>query len=259
MLKKSRQNVSLRLSEFIQLLVHAGDDSSISGLRIVLLGNRYAGKTSSGNTILGRNELDTVGRPAECVKTGYTAGRQLTIVEAPGWWKNDSVVQTPKHVKREIVLSMSQCPPGPHALLLVINVSEPFTEKHRKVVQEHLELLGERVWNHTMVLFTHGDCQGNTTIEQHIESRGIALQWLVDRCGTRYHAVNNSKNDGGRVAELLEKIEEMLAGNSGYYFKSDSELLKKLQGEKKRQDRGAGRRRGEVLRRTQTLSGESLL
>ncbi|XP_041956659.1 GTPase IMAP family member 4-like [Alosa sapidissima] len=99
----------------------AGGVPHISDMGIVLLGNRAAGKSSSGNTILGRKEFDTVGRTAECVKReGETAGRHITVVEAPGWWINSTVELTPERDKREIVLSVSLCPPGPHAVVLII-------------------------------------------------------------------------------------------------------------------------------------------
>ncbi|XP_063073822.1 uncharacterized protein LOC134464282 [Engraulis encrasicolus] len=195
---------------------HAGGVPHISDMRIVLLGNRYAGKSSSGNTILGRQEFGTAGRTAECVKReGETAGRHITVVEAPGWWINYTVEQTPERDKGEIVLSVSLCPPGPHALLLVISVSLTFTEIHRRAAQEHMELLGEKVWSHTVLLFAYGDCLGDTSIEQHIESGGEALQWVVEKCGNRYHVVDNEKSDGGQVTELLDKIEEMVAVSSG--------------------------------------------
>ena len=170
------------------------------------------GKSSSGNTILGREEFDTSGETAECVKReGETAGRHITVVEAPGWIRSFSLENTPERHKQEIIRCVSLCPPGPHAVLLVINVLESFTETHRRAALEHLELLGERVWSHTIVLFTCGDRLGNTTIEQHIEREGKALQWVVEKCGNRYHVVENNKSDGGQVTELLEKIEEMVA------------------------------------------------
>ncbi|KAL2078692.1 hypothetical protein ACEWY4_026377 [Coilia grayii] len=223
-------------------------------MRVVLLGNRRAGKSSSGNTILGRQEFDTSARTAVCVKReGETAGRRITVVEAPGWWKNFTVEKTPERDKREIVLSVSLCPPGPHALLLVIRVSESFRETHRRAVQEHLELLGERVWSHTIVLFTCGDWLGDTSIEQHIESGGEALQWVVEKCGNRYHVVDNRKSDGGQVTELLEKMEEMVAGNRGRHLDFDEKKLKKQLKEKKEEERRAEERKMKVWKQRKTL------
>ncbi|XP_031414674.2 cAMP-dependent protein kinase type 1-like [Clupea harengus] len=185
-------------------------------MRIVLLGSRMNWKNSPGNIILGREELNTSGEIDECVKReGETAGRHITVVEAPGWIHNQTVVETLKRDKKQIVLSVSLCPPGPHAVLLVIYALHSFTETDRRAVQEHVELLGFGVWSHTIVLFICEDWLGSTTIEQHIQREGKALQWVVEKCGNRYHVVENNKSDGGQVTELLEKIEEMVARNSG--------------------------------------------
>ncbi|XP_063074214.1 GTPase IMAP family member 8-like [Engraulis encrasicolus] len=226
----------------------------ISDMRIVILGGRVQGKSSSGNTILGRQEFGTAGRTAECVKReGETAGRHVTVVEAPGWWINYTVEQTPERDKGEIVRSVSLCPPGPHALLLVIRVSQTFTETYRRAVQEHVELLGERVWSHTIVLFTYGDYLGDTSIEQHIESGGEALQWVVEKCGNRYHVVDNKKTDGGQVTELLEKIEEMVSGNKGHHVDFDAKIINGLMKRKKEEKRRGKKRRMEVKKQRKTL------
>ncbi|KAL2078643.1 hypothetical protein ACEWY4_026328 [Coilia grayii] len=228
--------------------------TAVEYMRVVLLGYRKAGKSSSGNTILGRQEFDTSGRTAECVKReGETAGRRITVVEAPGWWVNSTVEETPERDKREIVLSVSLCPPGPHALLLVIRVSVSFTETHRRAVQEHLELLGERVWNHTIVLFTRGDWLGDTSIEQHIESGGEALQWVIEKCGNRYHVVENKKRYDGQVTELLKKIKEMVAANSGHHFYFDENELEKQLEKKKEEERRAEERKMKVQKQRETL------
>ncbi|XP_063051975.1 GTPase IMAP family member 4-like [Engraulis encrasicolus] len=231
----------------------------ISDMRIVLLGYRGVGKSSCGNTILGRQEFQTPGRTAECVKReGETAGRHITIVEAPGQ-SAYTAERTPERVKREIVLSVSLCPPGPHALLWIIRADLSFTEKFRRGVQEHLELLGERVWNHTIVLFTAGDCLGDTSIEQHIERGGEALQWVVEKCGNRYHVLDNKKRDGDQVTELLEKIEEMVTVNSGHHFGFDNNMLITLMEKKNEEKRRAEQRKMKVQKQRETLRSSAAL
>uniref|UniRef100_A0A674EEX6 AIG1-type G domain-containing protein n=1 Tax=Salmo trutta TaxID=8032 RepID=A0A674EEX6_SALTR len=138
------------------------DFLQLSEMRIMRLGCRESGKSSAGNTILGREEF-ALGTTVQCLKRqGKVAGRQVTVVDNPGWWRNHTVEETPELVKDHIVNSVYLCPPGPHTLLLVIRVDPSFTEKNRKAVEEHLELLSKTVWSHTIVLFTCWDCLGDT-------------------------------------------------------------------------------------------------
>ncbi|XP_048103834.1 uncharacterized protein LOC125297515 isoform X2 [Alosa alosa] len=218
------------------------NSSPRSEFRVVLLGHRTTGKSSSGNTILGREEFDLKRRTAQCVKRqGEVAGRQVTVVKAPGWWNNEKLINTPELTKQEIVLSVSLCPPGPHAVLLVIDIERSFTFEERLTIQEHLELLGGIVWSHTIMLFTSGDWLGDTTIEQYIESEEH-LRYLVEKCGNRYHVLNNKNRAGDQVTELLEKIEEMLAGNRNCHFEMDRKRLEEVKERRRNEEERATER-----------------
>ncbi|MGH0123482.1 UNVERIFIED_CONTAM: hypothetical protein FKN15_022707 [Acipenser sinensis] len=73
-----------------------------------------------------------------------------------------------------------------------------------------------------MILFTRGDHLKGRTIEQHIEEAGEELQQLVEKCGNRYHVLNNkNRNDHTQVTQLLDKIDNMVKGSGGCYLPNE--------------------------------------
>ncbi|ROL55189.1 GTPase IMAP family member 8 [Anabarilius grahami] len=105
-------------------------------------------------------------------------------------------------------------------VLLVLQSGVAFTEAQRRSVKEHKELLGRDVWKYCIVLFSRGDWMGTPTIEEHIESEGETLQWLINKCGNRFHVLNNMvQDDGKQVKELMEKVEMMARLNTVLWVK----------------------------------------
>ncbi|XP_059196337.1 GTPase IMAP family member 8-like [Centropristis striata] len=202
--------------------------NTLSEVRAILIGGRWAGKSSSGNTIL-RKERFECGRTRTAqseVRHEEVEGRKLIVVDAPGWSSSLSLTEIPERDKQRFKLNTSKCPPGPHVFLLVIPIDSAFSVENRRTVEEHMKLLGERVWRYTMVLFTCGDFLGEKTIEQHIESEGDSLKWLIERCQYRYHVINNKeKSNSDQVTLLLEKIDEMVRHNNGSHYEVDEQTL----------------------------------
>ncbi|XP_058876376.1 trichohyalin-like [Acipenser ruthenus] len=195
-------------------------------LRIVLLGGSRAGKTSSGNTILdregGRSGLSFSAVTRECEKrTGEVSGRWVTVVDTPDLLHTDQV---------EIERCVSLSAPGPHALLLVMQVyPKKMLDSIKLIVEQDCksfvkvqELFGERAVRNTMILFTCGDHLKGRTIEQRIEEAGEEFQQLVEKCGNRYHVLNNkNRSDRTQVTQLLDKIDNMVKGSGGCYLPNE--------------------------------------
>lgn len=193
-----------------------------SELRLVLLGETWSSRHPAGYTILGR-EASHPGESISMPWRGQIAGRQVSVVEPLGLkWRNgpdgNTSITTDPTQLQNIFHSVSLTHPGHHAILLVLPAYLSFTQKYRRAVEHHMSVLGEDIWRRTMVLFTWGEALGESA-EQHILRNGD-LQWLVGQCGGRYHILASRKNNS-QTAELMEKIEEMVAGNGDYQCNGD--------------------------------------
>ncbi|XP_052425438.1 GTPase IMAP family member 8 isoform X2 [Carassius gibelio] len=211
---KARQE---KVQEKGDLLKEINAVAPLSELRIVLLGWIMSGKSSTVNTIF-NHEIFPIRRTQKCTSyTGVVNGRSVTVLDTPGWWKYFSCKVNPENARASILKSVGQSRhmQFPHAMILVVPIDTSFKNEQKRIITEYMVTFGDYVWRHTVVLFTWGDRFPDISIEQHIESEGDALQWLIQKCRNRYHVFDNTnKNNRDQVTELLQKIDEMVAENS---------------------------------------------
>ncbi|XP_071386983.1 GTPase IMAP family member 8-like [Centroberyx affinis] len=187
------------------------------------------GAHSVANTILGGKAFEWGKRTAHSVThEGLVNGKVIQLVKAPVWLRGYHLCDTAEIVKEELVLSVTHCHPGPHAFILLVEADLPFTSACARAVEEHLQLFGESVWSHTIVLFTCVDWLGSTTIDQYIKGEGNGLTQLLKRCGDRYYTFDSTKEYKTLSQELLVKIENLVGENNGRHFEIEENELQRI-------------------------------
>ncbi|XP_068193915.1 GTPase IMAP family member 7-like [Antennarius striatus] len=193
--------------------------SEAEPLRIVLLGRTGSGRSSSGNTILGRSAFCVDVSPRSVTtrsqrRSSTVEGRHISVIDTPGFFHTQL---SPEEVMTEVGRCVVLSSPGPHIFLVTLQPGR-FTQEESDALKWIEAVFGAGATTFTMVLFTWGEQLGGKCMEDFLEESN-ALSEFVSSCNGNYHIFdNNGWNKTEQAGQLLKKIDMMVMDNGGSYY-----------------------------------------
>ncbi|XP_029943151.1 GTPase IMAP family member 4-like isoform X2 [Salarias fasciatus] len=218
-------------------------------LKVILLGKTGTGKSQFGNALIGKRVFEVNSSAdsgtSECHAVTKRNG-EITVVDTPGFFDN---CRDEADLKPEIVKSITECSPGPHAFLIVLKV-EKFTEQEKQIITKIRELFSEEAFKYAVLVFTRGDDLDEGERIEKFVIKNKDLKELLAKCGGRCHVVDNKywnnnqpdcyRDNQFQIRQLLYTINEMVKQNGGGCY--TNEMLQEVEREIREETERTGSR-----------------
>ncbi|XP_069098994.1 uncharacterized protein [Pleurodeles waltl] len=200
----TKELVLMKMSAKYSGACDVGGGPGMEELRIVLFDLTGDGTHAALNTLLGREDgLEYESEMGECTKRSCVRdGRRLALTE---WTLPLDTEDVKEERLQDGLMCLTFSAPGPHAILLVLNVGQTVTEGMETIafIKDHFNN-EEALQSHGLVLLTGKEGLNGQTAHSYVQASGAALKDLIGGCGGRHCVIRSSARAEERARERSE-------------------------------------------------------